>query len=112
MRIIFKNAKLKKICSDSKRRIREFGPQRARLINLRLNQMWAANNLEELRSLPGPRCHELAQDRAGQLSIDIGHPYRLIFVVANDPVPEKPDGGLDWKQVTAVKIWEVGDTHG
>ncbi len=63
-----------------------------------------------MRNLPG-RCHELVQDRAGQLSLDLDHPYRLIFAPANEPLPTKPDGGIDWTQVTAVNILGVEDTH-
>lgn len=50
-------------------------------------------------------------DRALQLSLDLDHPYRLIFEPANEPIPTKPDGGLDWNKVTAVRILGVEDTH-
>ena len=30
----------------------------------------------------------------------------------NDPIPLKDDGGLDWTQVTKVRILGVEDTHG
>jgi plasmid maintenance system killer protein len=81
------------------------------LIRRRLDELRAAEVLEDLRNLPGPRCHELRGDRAGQISVDLDHPYRLIFEPADDPVPRKPDGGLDWRSVTAVRILEVTDTH-
>jgi len=58
------------------------------------------------------RCHELTGDRKGQLSVDLKHPYRLIFEPNNDPRPSKPDGGLDWAMVSAVRILEITDTHG
>jgi proteic killer suppression protein len=70
----------------------------------------AVDNLEMMRYLPG-RCHELKGDRSGQLSLDLDHPYRLIFEPANNPAPRKADGGLDWKGVTAVVIIGVEDTH-
>lgn len=58
------------------------------------------------------RCHELTQGRrSGQLSVDLDHPYRLIFVPNHNPVPEREEGGLDWSQVTAIKILSVEDTH-
>jgi len=62
--------------------------------------------------LPQVRCHELKGDRTGQLSLDLDHPYRLIIEPAHDPIPRKPDGGLDWNKVTAVMIVGVEDTHG
>jgi proteic killer suppression protein len=78
----------------------------------RLDEIRAANTLEDLRCLPQARCHELVGDRKGQVSVDLNHPYRLIFVPANDPAPTRPDGGLDWGRVTAVLILGVEDTHG
>jgi len=71
----------------------------------------AATTLEDIKRLPGPRCHELKGNRAGQLSVDLDHPYRLIFIPANAPLPEKPDGGLDWNQITAIEITGIEDTH-
>jgi proteic killer suppression protein len=52
----------------------------------------------------------LKQDRAGQLSVDLDHPYRLIFTPAA-PALTKPDGGLDWTQVTVIVVLGVEDTH-
>lgn len=112
MDIVFGTSKLQKECSDAKLRVRRYGSRRAELMQRRLDDLRAADVLEDIRHLPGHRCHELVGDRAGQLSIDLDHPYRLIFEPADDPVPLKPDGGLDWNQVTTVRILEVADTHG
>jgi proteic killer suppression protein len=109
---MFSASKLQKECNDTKLRVRRYGPRRAELIRRRLDELRAADVLEDIRHLPGPRCHELKADRDGQLSVDLDHPYRLIFEPANDPIPCKLDGGLDWSQVTAVRILEVTDTHG
>jgi len=36
----------------------------------------------------------------------------MVFEVANDPLPLKPDGGLDWNHVTAVRVLKlVEDYH-
>ena len=60
----------------------------------------------------GPeRCHELTGGRKGQLSVDLEHPYRLIFIPNHEPIPRKPDGGLDWKLVTSIMIIGIEDTH-
>jgi proteic killer suppression protein len=67
--------------------------------------------LEDLRDLPQARCHELHGKRKGQLSVDLDGPYRLVFKPANDPLPKKSDGGLDWTRVTAIMIIGVEDTH-
>jgi proteic killer suppression protein len=54
----------------------------------------------------------LLHDHAGQLALDLDHPYRLIFEPADEPIPTKSDGGLDWNQVTAVRIIGVENYHG
>ena len=74
-------------------------------------ELRAAQTLADMSRLPPARCHELGLDRKGQLSVDLAHPYRLIFMPDHDPVPAKPDGGLDWTEVTRVLIVEVVDTH-
>jgi proteic killer suppression protein len=71
----------------------------------------AADNLQILRLLPQTRAHELTGDRAGQISVDVRHPYRLLLLPDHDEIPRKPDGGLDWMRVTKVKILGIVDTH-
>lgn len=111
MDIYFDNSRLEKDCNDHRRLVKRFGQRRADLIRRRLDEIDASESLEVFRSLPGPRCHELRQNRAGQLSVDLDHPYRLILVPNHTPRPVKNDGGLDWTKVTAVLIIEVVDTH-
>lgn len=77
----------------------------------RLMELSAADTLHDVSYLPPARCHELAGDRAGQLSVDLEHPYRLLFKVANTPIPRKADGGLDWSVVTEIEIIDIVDTH-
>ncbi|GAB1543478.1 hypothetical protein NUACC21_61530 [Scytonema sp. NUACC21] len=110
MDIVFKNKKLEKDCNDQRLLEKKYGTDRAKRIRRRLDDLYDANVLEDMRNLPG-RCHELLYDRAGQFSLDLDHPYRLIFEPANEPIPTKPDGGIDWTEVTAVRILGVEDTH-
>lgn len=110
MDIVFKNKKFEKECNNQKLLQKQHGQIRAKRIRRRLDDLRAADVLEDMRNLPG-RCHELIGDRAGQLSLDLDHPYRLIFEPADNPIPLKPDGGIDWKKVTAIKIIGVEDTH-
>lgn len=110
MDIVFNNRKFEKECNNQRLLETNHGADRAKRIRRRLDNLRAANVLEDMRNLPG-RCHELIQDRAGQLSLDLDHPYRLIFEPADEPIPTKPDGGIDWNKVTAVRILGVEDTH-
>ena len=105
------NRKLAKELADEKSILRSYGTDNGRRICQRLAQIMAADNLETLRFLPQLRAHELTGDRAGQISVDVKHPYRLLIMPDHDETPRKPDGGLDWKRITKVKIIEIADTH-
>lgn len=110
MDIVFRNSKFEKECNDQRLLGKKHGADRAKRIRRRLDDLRAASVLEDMRNLPG-RCHELIQNRAGQLALDLDHPHRLVFEPANDPIPTKPDSGLDWTKVTAVIIIGVEDYH-
>jgi proteic killer suppression protein len=111
MDIVFRNDQLKKECNNQRLLIKNHGAERAKRIRKRLDSLRSVEFLEDMRNIPGS-CHELLHNRAGQLSIYLDHPYRLIFEPANEPIPTKPDGGLDWSKVTAVRILSVEGTHG
>jgi plasmid maintenance system killer protein len=111
LEITFHTNKLAKACNETRIAVATFGLVQAKRLRQRLDDLHAAHDLAVMRSLPG-RCHELVADRKGQLSIDLQHPYRLIFVPAHSPIPLKPDGGLDWSAVTRIEILEIADTHG
>ena len=110
MQIFFSSGEDPHDWNDSKRLVRRHSAHRAKLIRRRLDDMRAAPTLEAMRNLPG-RCHELRGNRAGQLSIDLDGPYRLLFEVGDNPVPLKPDGGLDWTKVTTIVVLGVENTH-
>jgi proteic killer suppression protein len=107
----FANRKLAKELADEKIIVRNYGADNGRRICQRLAQLMAADNLETLRLLPQTRAHELTGDRAGEISVDVRHPYRLLRVPDHDEIPRKPDGGLDWTHVTKVKILGIVDPH-
>ncbi len=106
MTILYKNRKLEKICNDSKEMLKACGKIRARILQQRLSDLDAAPSLQDMTMLPG-HCHELTGDRKGQLAVSLDQPYRLIFEVADDPVPRKPDGGLDLPSVTKIRILDI-----
>jgi len=111
MIICFKTKKLQDICSNRKVAEKKLGHKMAGKLLQRLMELSAADTLHDVSYLPPARCHELAGDRAGQLSVDLEHPYRLLFKVANTPIPRKADGGLDWSVVTEIEIIDIVDTH-
>jgi proteic killer suppression protein len=94
---------------------KQHGIIQAKKIRVRLAALQAADNLFAFwPPLRKPeRCHELTGGkRAGQISMDLDHPNRLIFVPDHDPLPQREEGGLDWERVTAIIILGIEDTHG
>jgi plasmid maintenance system killer protein len=115
MDITFKTKKLEKAFNESRQLEATHGPKRAKKIRIRMQELRAATSLNDFwppKSPPG-RCHELTEGKQqGQLTVDLDHPYRLIFVPDHDPIPLLADGGLDWSRVKVIKILGVEDTHG
>ena len=110
MDIIFKDSSFQEQCNNQKLLVKTYGKDMAKRIRRRLDDLQAAHTLDTMRTLPG-RCHELKGDRVNQISLDLVHPQRLIFEPANDPIPIKPDGGIDWSQVTAIQVLCIEDPH-
>ena len=111
MEIHFVSRKMQKLCNSEKEMRGRFGPRNAKRLQQRLAELAAAESLDDVARVPPTRCHELGQDRKGQLAVDLVHPWRLVFEPDHDPLPTKEDGGLDWKQVTRILVIEVGDYH-
>jgi len=111
MQIFFRTKKLQKICSEQREMQKQLGQVRARKLKQRLMELKAAEALSDISHLPPPRCHELTGDRAGQFSIDLKHPYRLLFVPADEPIPFREDGGVDLERVREIEIIAIDDTH-
>jgi proteic killer suppression protein len=108
--IHFKSNKLKKQLTDAKTMLKAFG-QRAKMINQRIKELKAANNLAVLKTLPAANCHQLKGYNIPTLAVDASSNYRLIFEVAQQPIPQTEEGGLDWEVVTEIEILEVLDYH-
>jgi proteic killer suppression protein len=90
---------------------KQWGDKMARKLQQRMAELKAADTIADISHLPPPRCHALTNDRAGQFSVDLLHPYRLLFIPANDPIPLRVDGGINLLCVTEIEIIEIEDTH-
>jgi proteic killer suppression protein len=115
MQVQFSNKKLKRTIEDDAECIRRFGTEMARRIKLRMGALVAANSLAVFWP-PGEgpeRCHELKGDLAGTFSMDLKHPYRLLFWPVD--VPKELEGADEkqrWQVINAVEIIGIEDTHG
>ncbi|HEY0020812.1 MAG TPA: hypothetical protein VGC13_31215 [Longimicrobium sp.] len=112
MEIHFKTRKLKATCESAKESDRAWGKQRAAVVRRRLVQLASADDLGVIETVPPALLHPLKGDRKGQWAVDAVPPFRLIFEIADDPVPLLDDGGVDKSRVTEIRILEVKDYHG
>ena len=111
MDVRFGNNRLKRLFDDEARIIREYGERRALLLMTRLTVLENADTLFDVSSRPPERRHQLTGNRDEQFAVAIDRQYRLVFEPDHDPIPRRPDGGIDIGRVTAIVIVEVADYH-
>ena len=93
MEIVFRTTALQKICSISKEAVRTYGPKNGGKLMQRLNELKSFECLADVPKYPPARCHQLEGNRKGQFSVDLEHPYRLIFTPNHTPLPKLEGGG-------------------
>jgi toxin HigB-1 len=76
----------------------------------RLDDLRAAETLEEVRHLPG-HYHEMRGNRKGQWACDLDQPYRMIFVPHENPIPANKDAQYVWLEIQGVEIVEIVNYH-
>ncbi|MFY9146400.1 MAG: type II toxin-antitoxin system RelE/ParE family toxin [Bacillota bacterium] len=111
MYIEFRTKKLRRVCECERQARREYGPENAKKLVQRLNEIMASENLFQLMQIPAARCHPLTGDRDGQWAVDLCHPYRLIFEPAGDQSKYLVGGHVDVRKVTRVRILRIEDYH-
>ena len=102
---------MQKTCSKDKEMKKFNGDELSGKLKQRLMELRAARSLADISYLPPPRCHELSGNKAGHFTVDVKHPYRLLFVPDHNPIPRKTDGGIDRTRITAIEIIDICDTH-
>ena len=108
MQITYASKAIQRLCEEDKHQRKQLGEKRAKRLKNRLNELRAVDNVSQLQL---GRPHALTEDRAGQYSVDLDGPMRLLFEPTDQPPPTLEAGGIDWQQVTSVRILEIGDTH-
>ena len=109
MQITYASKTIQRLCEEDKHQRKQLGEKRAKRLKNFLNELRAVQNVSQLQL---GRPHPLTGDRAGQFSVDLDGPMRLLFDPAELPPPTLPSGGIDWQQVSSVRLLEIGDTHG
>ena len=108
MKISFKDKKIREICEKQAVAEKKLGTACARKLRARLSDLEAA---ERVTDLVAGNPHPLRGGRRGQFALDLAGGWRLVFSPDHDPCPTRPDGGIDWDQVTIVCVEYIGDYH-
>ncbi len=105
MQLEYKTRKLEKECNDIRKATRAYGDKGARKLHQRVQELRAADSLEEMVAYHIGGCHQLHGDRKGEYALELSQPYRLIV----EPVL---DSKMEVTGVKVVKRVEVVDYHG
>lgn len=108
--IEYKSKKLRRQCLEFEKAKATWGERQARLVQQRINEFLAVNSMADLSHLPPTRCH-LLKGRKSEYSVNLVHPFRLIF----EPIGERSEiyegNTLLREKVTTIRILRVEDTH-
>ncbi len=108
MQITYASKAIQRLCEEDKHQRKQLGEKRAKRLKNRLNELRAVEYVSQLQL---GRPHPLTGGRAGQFSVDLDGPMRLLFEPTDQPPPTLEAGGIDWRQVSSIRILEIGDTH-
>lgn len=110
--MFFKSSKLAKQFNSDRELKRAHGDRQADRIRECLDDLEAVECLADMGKLPQHRCHPLTGNLKGVFSLDLVHPYRLLFRPADSPMSQLDDGAIDLARVVSVEILGVENTHG
>lgn len=98
MKVEYKTKSIEKVCKDAYFAELKYGSQMAEKIQLRIDQIRAADFVEQMIQFKIGRCHPLKQNRKNQYAVDLVHPQRLVFEKKGD-------------EIQIAKIIEIVDYH-
>jgi len=104
MKIEYKSKKVEKVCNNLKEATKKYGKKVAKKLQLRLMQIQALDNLEQVPTSPPFRRHKLNGNKAGYFAINITESYRLL-IKASDGDDE------DISTITVVCVEEVSNHY-
>ena len=111
MEVSFANARLDRLFHNESALVRAYGSRRAQSMLARLAALRQRPTLSQVPTTPPLRRHQLTGNRNEQYAVDIDRQFRLVFAPDHNPIPRRPDRGIDTDRVTAIVITEVIDYH-
>ena len=79
LQISYNSVRLENVCNFAFDAEKEYGREMAQKIQMRLDQISAADSVEMMIQFKIGRCHPLTGNRKNQYAVDLVHPFRLVF---------------------------------
>ena len=79
MDIEYKNAQIRKVCTDAQVAEKKYGVRMAEKIQQRIDEISAIDTVEHMIQFKIGRCHPLKGNRKNQYAVDLEGAKRLIF---------------------------------
>lgn len=98
MKVEYKSKSIERVCTIASVAVKKHGQRMADKIQQRIDEITAADSIEEMIQFQIGRCHPLHQNRKSQYAVDLVHPYRLVFEQREN-------------QIHIVNIIEIVDYH-
>lgn len=86
MQIKYDNKAIEKVCTNASYAKKKYGERISELIHQRIDEITAAESIEQMVKFGIGRCHPLHNKRKGQYAVDLVHPYRLVFRKIKDDI--------------------------
>lgn len=98
MEVTYKSRKIEKDCTVAAVAEKRYGIRMAQKIQQRIDEISAADSVEEMILCKIGRCHSLKGNRKDQYAVDLVHPYRLVFIKKGN-------------EIQIAEIQEIVDYH-
>ncbi len=103
MKVTFGSKKIEKYFTNPKYMKKEFG-KLENMATQRFLDFLSFENLQALIDSGLGKCHSLTGDRIGLYAVFLSRNYRILFEINHSEIPRRPDGSIDYKNVTKIKI--------
>lgn len=79
LKIEYNSKEIEKVCTVASIAEKKYGSEMAEKIHMRIDQIKAADSVEQMIQYHIGRCHPLKGNRKNQFAVDLVHPQRLVF---------------------------------
>ncbi len=101
MKIVFANEALRIECNNQELLVKRYGTALARILRQRLDELFNAQSLDEMRSMPHVAiAGSLSGSADLRLELEAGN--RLVF--RPHPPSKHSQGGMDWGKIDSIII--------